>query len=85
VKVFKEQSINPMQMLTEHYYNQNYYNKDLIQANLNAQTAFNQQGQLGQETYKIFEQQILTSWVDWADYSRHKVKQCLMHKEKQID
>ena len=36
------------------------------QANLNAQTAFNQQGTIRWKPYKISKQQILTSWVDWA-------------------
>jgi hypothetical protein len=48
------------------------------QANLNAQTAFNQQGQLGQKHTRFSKQQILTSWVDWAVYNKHKHKQDLM-------
>ena len=38
-----------------------------------------------EETFKIYKQQILTSWVDWAVYNKYNNKQCLMHKKRQID
>ena len=69
--------------------NRAFINSQLLQqgfdqSNLNAQTAFNQQGTLAGNV-QDFQTADINQLGRLADYNRHKHKQALMQQEKQID